>query len=252
MFQSLFMIFRKAMRWTIGVLLLAASLVSACSSVPRSLSNVADPAPSHGPLPTETAEKESQTEFSETNIPILVYHLVESERPDPFPAQKWLTVSPANFEVQMDYLSANGYQTVDFDALYAHFTADTALPEKAVILSFDDGWASQYRTALPILREHGFRATFFVVTDYIGHHDFMSWEELRELRMMGVAVESHTRSHPDLAKIADQERLNSEIKKSKDILEHQIGGAVDKPQSLRPFQCPFLVSVPLLECPSHC
>lgn len=215
------------MKCTIGVFLVAASLVSACSSVPRSLLDVPDPAPSHGALPAVTAENVSQTEFSETNVPILVYHLVESERPDPSPAQKWLTVSPATFKSQMGYLSANGYLTVDFDALYAHFTAGTSLPERAVILSFDDGWASQYRTAVPILRQYGFRATFFVVTDYIGHHDFMSWDELRELKAMGMAVESHTRSHPDLAKITNQESLNSEIKGSRDILEHQIGGTVD-------------------------
>ncbi|MBE2225541.1 MAG: polysaccharide deacetylase family protein, partial [Anaerolineae bacterium] len=79
-------------------------------------------------------------------------------------------------------------------------TAKTDLPEKPVILTFDDGYLDNYENAFPILQEFGFIGTFFVITDLAdqGAAGYANWEQLEEMAAAGMRIESHTKSHPDL------------------------------------------------------
>lgn len=70
--------------------------------------------------------------------------------------------------------------------------------EKVVIINFDDNWKSQYENALPILDEYGFKATFYVVCDYVDGKNRMSWEEVIALQNQGHEIGSHTMSHENL------------------------------------------------------
>jgi peptidoglycan/xylan/chitin deacetylase (PgdA/CDA1 family) len=98
--------------------------------------------------------------------------------------------------------------------------------EKSVVITFDDGHASNYTYALPILQEHGFAAVFFVTVKNIGSPGSMSWHQIREMADNGMSIQSHTMTHPFLSDLSPQE-IRWELQESKTILEQQLGRAVD-------------------------
>ena len=137
--------------------------------------------------------KESYTK----NVPILLYHhLSENLVGD--------TIRPETFSRHMELLRENGYETVSFDDLIAFTEKGTPLPEKPVVITFDDGYTSNYEVAFPILQEYGFKATIFAIGCSVGHDRYYkdtTFEltphfgkmEIDEMLSSGlVSVESHT------------------------------------------------------------
>ena len=118
-------------------------------------------------------------------------------------------VSTQNFAAHLDWLHGNGYTAVDLDDVEAASRGVRPLPERAVLLTFDDGLRSVYTHAFPLLRAYGFPAVVAPVTgwvdlpadshvDYAGpashdRDDFVTWAHLREMQASGlVEVASHT------------------------------------------------------------
>jgi peptidoglycan/xylan/chitin deacetylase (PgdA/CDA1 family) len=101
--------------------------------------------------------------------------------------------------------------------------ADASQPQPTVCLFFDDAWLNQYEEALPVLLEHGFTATFGVITGYVGTGEgiwqYMSEEELHELADRGMEIASHTRTHPSLTDNLTDAQLLDEIINSRTDLE---------------------------------
>jgi peptidoglycan/xylan/chitin deacetylase (PgdA/CDA1 family) len=107
------------------------------------------------------------------------------------------TTSVTEFERHMAYLKARGYHTVTLDELHEWQMGRRDLPRRSVAITFDDGDQSVYDLAYPILKQHGFRATLFVVTARVGTRwnevRCLDWPRLRELHESGVfQIESHT------------------------------------------------------------
>ena len=93
--------------------------------------------------------------------------------------------------------------------------------QKVVILTFDDGYKSQYSNAKPILDKYGFKATFSIVCNYVGNGDNrMTWEEIKSLRQEGHDIASHTMNHDDLSKLPPQ-TVEYEVAQSKQCLLDQ-------------------------------
>ena len=90
---------------------------------------------------------------------------------------------------------------------------------KVIMLGFDDGWKGQITFAKPILDKYGFKASFFVVCDYVNSGGIrrMNWEDIAELQKDGMDIESHTMTHADLNGLK-QDRLDYEVGGSKDCL----------------------------------
>jgi peptidoglycan/xylan/chitin deacetylase (PgdA/CDA1 family) len=103
--------------------------------------------------------------------------------------------------------------------------------DRRVALTFDDGAATDRWLAAPLLREHGFGATFYVVAGWLGRRGQASAAELRELAGMGFEIGSHSMTHPRLTDL-DAAALGHEIAGSKDLLEQRLGTAVHH------FACP--------------
>jgi peptidoglycan/xylan/chitin deacetylase (PgdA/CDA1 family) len=137
----------------------------------------------------------------------------------------------AVFERQMDYLEDHGYRTISLEQLSAFLEYREAIPRKSVIITIDDGYSSVYDVAYPILREHGFTATLFIYTDFVGvSSSALSWEQLAEMKAAGFEVGSHTLSHSDLSKQAEGEdeqayraRVAGELRRSKEIIDRKLG-----------------------------
>jgi peptidoglycan/xylan/chitin deacetylase (PgdA/CDA1 family) len=103
----------------------------------------------------------------------------------------------------------------------SQLSGDIANQEKVVILTFDDGYKSQYSYAKPILDKYGFKATFYIVCNYVGSGDNrMTWEEIKSLQQEGHDIASHTMNHNDLSKLTPQE-VEYEVAQSKQCLLDQ-------------------------------
>ena len=161
-------------------------------------------------------------------VPILVYHIVRPAYPTDSRAVTALAHTPQVFDAEMKYLGDAGYRVTTFVALEAHLRDGAPLPANPVNISFDDGWSDQFTYAFPILEKYHYPATFFVFTNPIGHHGFLSWNDLRVMLAAGMTIGSHTRSHPFLTKITDPARLWDEIDGSKVTLERNLGIAVNE------------------------
>lgn len=133
-------------------------------------------------------------------VPILMYHYISEPPADADIYRTDLSVAPENFRQQMAYLAENGYTPIDLYQLSAAVTSQIELPEKPVILTFDDGYLDNYENAFPILQEFDFIGTFFIITDLAdqGAEGYATWEQLEEMAAAGMRLESHTKSHPDL------------------------------------------------------
>ena len=120
-------------------------------------------------------------------VPILMYHDVCA---DPADANA-ICVSAEKLEADIVWLRDHGYTTI----LPRDLVSGGELPEKPVILSFDDGYRSNYELLFPLLQKYGAKAEISVIVSNIdnGYAHFMSWDQLREMRDSGLAeIGSHT------------------------------------------------------------
>lgn len=149
-------------------------------------------------------------------IVVLNYHKI-----DEMPIA--LAVSPGDFERQMAYLRAQGYVSITPDQLVDHLEYDAPLPEKPLLITFDDGYEDNYVHAYPILKKYGFTATIFVVTDYLDRFpQYLTWEQARELKRAGFFIASHTMQHKPLTEL-DGAALRAELVGSAEALDYQLG-----------------------------
>ena len=129
-------------------------------------------------------------------VPILTYHHVIRDGP-----VNKMTVSSSSFEEQMRFLAENGYRTISMKELddFLNFRGD--LPEKPVLITFDDGWVSTYNLAFPILKKYNLKATLFLYSDLADEDKSvtLNWDQVRELHNGGMEIECHTKSHRSLA-----------------------------------------------------
>lgn len=135
------------------------------------------------------------------HVPILMYHYVSELPPNADDLRVGLTLSPALFESHLQYLRANGYQTISLTDLHNALLYGYELPPKPVILTFDDGYIDHYTVVLPLLRQYEFTGTFFIITQFIdeGRNGYLNWTQIQEMGEAGMAIEAHTKTHPDLS-----------------------------------------------------
>jgi peptidoglycan/xylan/chitin deacetylase (PgdA/CDA1 family) len=150
-------------------------------------------------------------------VPILMYHRIDPGTKDQITNN--LLVPAMNFEEQLSYLRSEGYTTLGFDDMYRAFYAGEALPEKSVILTFDDGYVDNYQYAFPLLKKYNQKATFFVSTSYTDvNNRYMTKSQIKEMSEAGMDIESHIVNHADMA-IMPPEVLSKELTDSKRTLE---------------------------------
>jgi peptidoglycan/xylan/chitin deacetylase (PgdA/CDA1 family) len=132
-------------------------------------------------------------------VPVLVYHNFSKKRSDK------TAVGQDDFEAQMKYLKQNGYHVVSIDQLLDFINYKEQLPEKSIVITFDDAWRSIFDIALPILIKYGFTATFFIYTDFIGGGKAMTWKQIETLSKIGFDIQCQTKTHRNLAVLKKNE-----------------------------------------------
>jgi peptidoglycan/xylan/chitin deacetylase (PgdA/CDA1 family) len=133
-------------------------------------------------------------------VPILMYHYVSELPADADHYRRDLTVTPERFEAHLRYLSEAGFHPITLTDLYLHLTEGYPLPEKPVVLTFDDGYVDAYEVAFPLLLEYGFPGTFFVLSTpaHFEAPGYLTWNQMREMSEAGMDIQSHGRDHVDL------------------------------------------------------
>ncbi len=128
---------------------------------------------------------------------ILMYHRVDVSSPADRTSRA-LTVSPSQFEAELRYLHTQGLRTIGIDELERD-VAEGRRPQRAVLITFDDGYGDQFRYAFPILQRFGDRAIFFVNTGNVGKARHLTWQEIDIMHRAGMSIECHGVDHVDLA-----------------------------------------------------
>ena len=145
-------------------------------------------------------------------VPILEYHKVNDATDDVY------TVPVKKFTAQMDYLLEAGYTPISLLDFLRARKGKQQLPDRPIIITFDDGYEDNYTTMLPVLEARGMKATLFMVTNDIGQPGYLTWDQLRDMQERGIEIGSHTANHQPLPTL-DDAQANDEIKLSKLLLE---------------------------------
>ncbi len=147
-------------------------------------------------IPYEWDEKQQIIRLGESvkqaqAIPVLMYHhiLPRADVQGIF-AHNNIVVTLEDFQAQMAYLRDNGYHTVSLERLERYVKGEELLPEKSVVITFDDGYLSNYVYAYPILKEMGFTGVIFLLTSYVEEApqtfspealQYLSWPEVHQM-----------------------------------------------------------------------
>lgn len=169
-----------------------------------------------------------------TRIPILLYHSISLTPP---PVIAPFTVTPTEFERQLELVAAGGFTVLTVSAFADALRGHAALPPRPLVITFDDGFADFYDTALPALREHAFDSTLYVPTGLLRGRpervrlrslgdSLLEWSQLRPLREAGVEIGAHSHTHPHLDTLSTA-AARDEIGRSKALLEDELGTEVD-------------------------
>jgi len=160
-------------------------------------------------------------------VPIILYHHIRPITPDMEPLARGLSVTPQIFDQQLEYFEKNGFSTITLAQMYEALRDGKKISPRTIILSFDDGYTDNYQYAFPLLKKHHFGGTLFVITNAVGTPDYLSWDQIKEMKKSGIfEIGSHTLNHPVLPELS-YEKIEQEIRESKKVLESQGVGPVE-------------------------
>jgi peptidoglycan/xylan/chitin deacetylase (PgdA/CDA1 family) len=166
-------------------------------------------------------------------VPVLCYHSVCT---DPAPLMREWAISPGRLREHLAYFADEGMTTLTITE-YAHrLSIGQPLPERLVVLTFDDGFADFATEAVPALLDADMTATLYVSTAYVGEtshwlgpdgsQPMLSWSQVTDVAAAGVEIGAHAHHHHALDEL-DRTRAQLEIVESKKRLEDQLGGLVE-------------------------
>ena len=157
-------------------------------------------------------------------IPIIMYHDITATKD-----VSW-DVTPEELERHFQALQEGGYTPITMDRMVNHLRTGAQLPEKPVLLTFDDNYVGQYKYAFPLLKKYNYPAVWSVHTRFVGtggQKPKATWNQLREMQKSGlITVASHTVNHLNFRDLSDAE-IEKEVTESKKVLEKELGITID-------------------------
>jgi peptidoglycan/xylan/chitin deacetylase (PgdA/CDA1 family) len=152
-------------------------------------------------------------------IPILMYHVIAAAPPGaPNPG---LFVSRRDFSVQMSWLARHGFHAITLRRAYDYWRGGVPLPQRPVVLSFDDGYLNDLTDALPVLRRFGWPGVLNLEVNNVRPGDLTA-AQVRVLIRAGWEVDAHTLTHPDLTTLGSA-ALRREVAGSRDWIRRRFG-----------------------------
>lgn len=153
-------------------------------------------------------------------VPVFTYHRLTAAAE----VKSRFDFSSDDFRSHLEILKKSGLKCVTPEDIRAD--APDNLTSRSVIITFDDGYESDYHVALPMLDEFGFKAVTFITANLVNTPGYLTWEKIRELAKAGFSVQSHSLNHRFLTALSHGEMLE-ELKKSKEMIEDRAGVKVE-------------------------
>ena len=182
--------------------------------------------------------KIKKSKNANVKIPILLYHDFVTTVPDSDPDNFNYINTPQSYEENIKVLLENGYTFISFQELDDANNGKISLPEKPILVTFDDGYASNYEYIFPILKKYNVKVSIFVVTDKIGKEvdgkKYLSWEQCKEMQDSSlVEIFSHSKRHVFYDKLPVRQ-IRDDVIESYKIIEEKLGS-----KNLKVFACPY-------------
>src|SRR5438309_2237452 len=231
----------------VAIPVLLALVLAGCNKKQRAQTIGEGSTPAHGasaapasPPPTAasvaTATAPAKVAIDQTaQVIVYGYHRFVNQvrRPD-------TEITPQMFEQQMQELKNRGISVIGMQDFLAWKRGEKNIPPRSAVITFDDGWKSQYEVAWPIMKKFGYTFTLFIYTEgvrggHFGGGEAITWEQLAEMRDAGIDIEAHSATHQDLRKPYDkvarkrlsppeyEQWLQNEIVGCKQLLELRLG-----------------------------
>ncbi len=153
-----------------------------------------------------------------------MYHVLAS--PPPTAPYAQLYVPPRDFTAEMAWLARSGYTAVTLQRVYDHWTRDVPLPSRPIVISFDDGYLSQYTVGFATLRKYHWPGVLNLEVAFLRTRFGMLPWRVRNLIGAGWEIDAHTLTHPDLTRIDDAQLWN-EVSGSRATLQWKFRIPVD-------------------------
>ncbi len=176
------------------------------------------------PAPAPEAPKAPSVDKT-SQVIVLLYHRFEGN------AGGIYSITPELFEEHLAKLKAANIEVISMADFLAWRRGEKSIPHRAAVITIDDGYASAYDIARPILKKHGFPWTYFVYTKFVGAGGkSITWEQIQQMRAEGIEIGSHSVSHEDLRTTKGktpevyEQWLRNEIVGSKQLIEQHSGG----------------------------
>jgi peptidoglycan/xylan/chitin deacetylase (PgdA/CDA1 family) len=196
---------------------------SAATAAPASGAAGVKPAGAPAAAPATKGGKVVVDQTAQTII--FCYHRFVDKLKNP-----WTEIKTADFEAQMKALKDHGITVIGMQDFLAWRRGEKNIPARSAIITFDDGWKSQYEVAWPIMKKLGYPLTLFIYTEgvrggHFGGGEAMTWEQLADMRDNGVDIQAHSATHQDLRKgydaIAKKKTTGEEYEK---WLQNEVAG----------------------------
>lgn len=163
---------------------------------------------------------ELHTRAREAKVPVMMYHDILAQK------QVFFDVTPEEFEAHLKLIQQKGLTPISANQLMQHLRTGVPLPEKPILLTFDDGYEGHYTYVYPLLKKYNYPAVFSIYTAKVGKkmgRSSLSWEQVREMAKDPlVTIASHSVSHKVMTTLNPQQ-IQTELQESKRILEAELG-----------------------------
>lgn len=156
-------------------------------------------------------------------IVALTFHdVVPDEQAAAKPGDGFYRITVSEFERLLSQLRKRGYQSVSSRAFREWQQGTLTLPERSVVLTFDDGYTSHFELVAPLLKRYQFSGTFFIPVGSVGQGGHVTWAQLGKMVFLGMEIGTHGMSHRPLTELS-REELEAEVADSKRLLEERLG-----------------------------
>jgi poly-beta-1,6-N-acetyl-D-glucosamine N-deacetylase len=157
----------------------------------------------------------------QARVPVIMYHDITDKK------QVFFDVSPQEFEAALQSIQQQGLTPISMDQLLIHLRTGLPLPEKPILLTFDDGYVGHYKFVYPLLKKYQYPGVFSIYTDKVDKklgRPGVTWENLKEMAADPlITIAAHSVTHPkDVSQLTD-DKLRYEVRQSKKILEDRLG-----------------------------
>ena len=154
-------------------------------------------------------------------VPIMMYHDILPQK------EVFFDVTPKEFEEHLRLIEKSGLTPISLNQLIAHLSIGLPLPEKPILLSFDDGYGGHYEFVYQLLKKYGYPAVFSIYTSNIGQdtgRTHVTWDQLRQIAADPlITIAAHSVTHPPDLRALSEDKIQMEVMESKRLLEANLG-----------------------------